>query len=374
MLTFARTVAIILVSLQGCQVQKPTTNGQNTACNQPEIVSISLDYNQKGRLDWSHSNGLIAYDKRGADKFYDVYTMNPDGTNEQCLTCDVTDLPSENIGQPAWHPEGRYLVFQVTMDDHPPFKSPLGYLATNPGSGTFNELWIMDIQTKKVTQITDLPVDSNIGTLHPHFSDDGTKLSWSQMYRKPGFISKNSAKGYWHLHVVDFSIQNGVPKLLNEKTYEPGIPGMYENHGFSADGTKLIFQSNMEADSRKNETDLWQMSLVTRKLEKLTETHFNEHGIYSPDGKKIVFMSSVDNVNEGTDWWIMNPDGSCKKRLTYFNDPSHKDYEKHPVLCADLSWSPDGKSFLGYFHDATVKNALTGKVKGEGHVLVKLAW
>lgn len=374
MIPLTKTIALAVLLYQGCAVQKPTSNDQNSDCNQPKSVSASLDFNQKGRLDWSLSNGLIAFDKRGVDKFYDVYVMAPDGSNERCLTCDIPGLPKENIGQPAWHPNGRYLVFQATMDDHPPFKSPLGYLATNPGSGTFNELWIMDIKTKKVAKITDLPSDPNLGTLHPHFSVDGKKLSWSQMYRKAGLLAKNALKGYWRLHIADFSVQNGVPVISNEKTYEPGIPGMYENHGFSTDGTKIIFQSNMEADSRKNETDLWQLNLVTNKLEKLTETHFNEHGIYSPDGKIIAFMSSVGNENEGTDWWIMNPDGSCKKRLTYYNDPTHKDYQGHPVLCADLTWSPDGNSFLGYVHDATLKNALSGKVKGEGHVLVKLEW
>lgn len=335
--------------------------------------SVTIDFNQRAHVDWSHSNGLIAISKRGEDNFYDVYTMNPDGTNERCLTCNVPELTNEHIGQPAWHPDGRYLVFQATMKDHPPFKSSLGPLASSPGSGTFNELWIMDVLTNTFTQVTDLPPDSNFGTLHPHFSHDGTKLSWSQMYRKASLFAKNAFKGYWRLHIADFNVNNGIPEISNEQTYEPGIPGMYENHGFSTDDSKIIYQSNTEADSKKEETDLWQMDLKTEKLEKLTETHFNEHGIYSPDGTKIAFMSSAGNENRGKDWWIMKLDGSCKKRLTFFNDPTHRDYLGRMVICADLSWSPDGNSFIGYLFDALPENISSGKISGEAHVMVKLS-
>ena len=49
-----------------------------------------------------------------------------------------------------------------------------------------------------------------------------------------------------------------------------------------------------------------------------------------------------------TDYWLMNPDGSNKRRLTYFNQPGHPHYMKEGVAAADGAWSPDGRRYLAY--------------------------
>ena len=358
-------------SVKAAQVNS-VTQATTQNCKQQNVKKVTFMLNQRGRVDWSHSgNNLIAFDKRGTDKYYDVYTMKPDGSSVRCLSCNHPDLPSKNIGQPAWHPSGRYLVMPVQKAKHPRFKIPIAEMATNPGAGLYNDLWVLDMKTNRATPLTNLPADTNFGTLHPHFSHDGKKLSWSQMYRKASFIRHQGITGYWKLHVADFSVVGGLPKLSNEKIYQPGKAGMFENHGFSLDNKKLVFQSNMQSNKKKCETDLYQYNLQTRKLEKLTTSDLNEHGIYSPDGKRIAYMSSTGNNNKGTDWWLMNADGSCKKRLTFFNQPGHQQYKGRKIISADLSWRPDGRSFLGYFHDVDLANVLAKKVKGEGHALIE---
>ena len=44
------------------------------------------------RVDWSYNLNLIVFDQQEADGYYDIYTMNPDGTGEQCLT-DNPNIP-----------------------------------------------------------------------------------------------------------------------------------------------------------------------------------------------------------------------------------------------------------------------------------------
>lgn len=84
---------------------------------------------------------------------------------------------------------------------------------------------------------------------------------------------------------------------------------------------------------------------------------WDEHAHYSPDGDKIAWMSSADLGDLGitfndlrdhlwglklkTELWIMDADGSHKKRLTYFNEPGNGEYTGH-VIVSDSSWSPDG--------------------------------
>ena len=44
-------------------------------CSLREVKNVTFKLNQRGRVDWSHANNLIAFDKRGKDKYYDVYNF-----------------------------------------------------------------------------------------------------------------------------------------------------------------------------------------------------------------------------------------------------------------------------------------------------------
>lgn len=58
----------------------------------------------------------------------------------------------------------------------------------------------------------------------------------------------------------------------------------------------------------------------------------DSHPIWSPDGKKIAFMSMRDNDN-GVDVYVLNADGKQQKRLTHSG-----------VISSEaLAWSPDSK-------------------------------
>lgn len=48
------------------------------------------------------------------DGYYDLlYLIRPDGTDEQCLSCDKEGVLSKgHKGTAEWHPSGDYIVFQ----------------------------------------------------------------------------------------------------------------------------------------------------------------------------------------------------------------------------------------------------------------------
>ena len=84
---------------------------------------------------------------------------------------------------------------------------------------------------------------------------------------------------------------------------------------------------------------------------------WDEHAHYTPDGEKIIWISSegldFDSVEaEGTlrtEYWIMNADGTDKTQLTFFNDPTHPDFdlfEATRIICGDVSLSITGDSLL----------------------------
>ncbi len=70
--------------------------------------------------------------------------------------------------------------------------------------------------------------------------------------------------------------------------------------------------------------------------------------MHSPSKNRVVWMTGRNNVNAGTDYWAMNPDGSDKVRLTDFNNPRLPTYRHKAIVPADASFSPDGKHLMAY--------------------------
>ncbi len=65
-----------------------------------------------GRVDWCKTSNIIAHSRYGRDGYYDVWIMRPDASGVKCITCNNPRIPQLHNGQPAWHPDGRYIVFQ----------------------------------------------------------------------------------------------------------------------------------------------------------------------------------------------------------------------------------------------------------------------
>jgi hypothetical protein len=51
-----------------------------------------------------------------------------------------------------------------------------------------------------------------------------------------------------------------------------------------------------------------------------------------------------------TDFWLMNPDASNQRQITFFNDPTAPEYipTYTGVAAADNCWSPDGTQFVAF--------------------------
>lgn len=314
-----------------------------------------------GRVDWWKSN-LIAFDRIGKDGWFEIWTMTADGSDQQSLTHGKSNISRLHNGNPAGHPSGRFLVFQ-SLD--PDVKAPLaGFgiykLYTNPGAGFHNNIWLMSADGANVWQFTD--VGRNGGVLHPHFSNGGSILIWAEMTSP-----KPKPYGTWVIKKAAFTIQENRPILGEVETMRPGNMQFYETHGFMpADGC-ILFTGMPEGGTAKD-FDIYKYHLATKKLQVLTDPkmeEWDEHAHASPNGEKIIWMSSMgnhlklDEMNQRqvkTDYWIMNVDGSEKTRLTRFNVPGAPEYIPGRTIAADVSWSPDSKKVVGYIQDNATKD------------------
>lgn len=370
----AAALAIVIVAIVTIRMNRAPSlpvgeTVQLTPTAEAPVASVTRVIGNGARVDWSHELDLIAFDRKGDDNKYDVWVMEPDGSNEVCLTCETPGLPGGHVGQPAWHPSGEWIILQAEKPEHPG-----GSLRATPGIGVENDLWIVTPDGSRAFQLTSLP--DNTGVLHPHFSHDGTRLLWSQMIEPPeGLLGGN-----WAIKLADFVVEGGEPRLENIETLQPLGERLHETHGFSPDDSKIIFTAQKEGEPDWA-FDIYTLELATGDLTNLTETddQWDEHAHFSPSGDKIVWMSSTDcGCDPGdlgdlrTDLWLMDADGSNKTRLTWFSDGDYPARAGRRVIAGDNSWSPDGRRLaLFLIADRNILSLLNLRDSGETIVIVE---
>ena len=327
-----------------------SAKGQNKApAPQGEkIVKCTIIAESGGPLAWDKKSNKILFSKIENDGWFDIWVMNPDGSGKKPLTSNHPKLPNTHIGQPAWHPSGQLVVFQVQKPNIP----RQYHTKCTPGAGALNDLWIITPDEKRIWKlhsVRDSYKKDTAGVLHPHFSHDGTKLFWAERVK-----DNNRAFGEWKLRIAEFSYdEESGPRLEKIRDYNPGgKSSFFESHNFSPDDKYVLFTGNQDGP-----LEIYEMEVATGKVKRLTNHSrrtWDEHAQYSPDGKKIVWMSSQDVKFRKrpfflqTEFWIMDRDGSNQRRLTWFNEPGHPHYlEKKFSVAGDSAWSPDGKYIAG---------------------------
>lgn len=316
------------------------------------ITTINTDCKS---MDWHHGLDLLVYGKMDRGGYFDVFVSSPDGSGEHCLTALKKGCPQKHNGNPAWHPSGDYIVFTAENPANPDIYKQWAM----PGTGFNCNLWVMTSDGEDFYQLTDYPIRVPFtGVIHPQFSPAGDRLFWAERIQRG-----DSFGGGWVLKMADFVDHNGEPRLEKIKVYRPGEEScFYESHAFSGDASRVLFSGNLIEGQPSVGLDIYQMELGTGELTRLTGTDedWDEHAHYSPDGKRIAWMSSTGFDIEwgdisGHNWkkylitelWLMDVDGSKQERLTYFNTEGYPEYRSgQRCVISDSAWSPDGRRIV----------------------------
>jgi Tol biopolymer transport system component len=299
--------------------------------------------------DWSKASNLIAFNAKGSDGLYHIYTVNPDGTNRQQLGANSAGFPQRTTGSPVWNPSGRFVAFVAEKPSHPGNSVP-----ATPGWGSYTDLWVATAIGSRSWQLTDVPTDKDHGTIIPEFSPDGRLLEWTERTAVPKVLNPNRFAGYWVIKVADFNIApDGSPALSNIRTVSPPGDAFNETGGFSADSSSLVFTSDFETHNFwKNQ--IYRLDLKGGAITRLTKGDgYNEHPRYTPEGQ-VLWMTSTDNPSRGTDWWTMDPDGSNPQRLSDFNSDAQQSGARgfggkqvYATVIQTSNWSADNRYFYG---------------------------
>lgn len=218
---------------------------------------------------WSYDGTKIAF-MGTAGESRDIYMMNADGSNQ----VRVTNMGSPSIDNFGWSPDGTKFVY-----------------------GAYYDIYTVNIDgTNTIRVTTNQYYDSN-----PKFSPDGSKIVFL------------GSRPY-----------NGKPPTLNDDICIINTDGTNEinltHHPasdvspvFSPDGTKIAFVTNRNF----NGSEVYVMNIDGSNLTQLTNNIDISDGTpaWSPDGTKIAFVTNRDEANN-FEVYVMNADGTNQTRLT----------------------------------------------------------
>lgn len=100
---------------------------------------------------------------------------------------------------------------------------------------------------------------------------------------------------------------------------------------WSPDGSKIVFISSNFKNNDSWITDIWTMDSDSNRKQLTNDDAIEWEPSYSPDGKKIVFtllQSGISSI------WMMDSDGTNKQQLTF----------QYPA--EQPKWSPDGSNIV----------------------------
>jgi Tol biopolymer transport system component len=245
-----------------------------------QLTSLTNDQGAALSQSWSPDGSKLVFERRPADfSFRDIYMMNADGSNQHALTND----PGFRDFDPKFSPDGNRVVFQRCRSD---LEACAIYSVKADGHG--------------LTAITHFDVKHNVYDGHPEYSPDGKTIA---------FDSFNRAGIQAAVYLMD---AHGTHLRRVTAT---ALEAFYPD--WSPDGSEIVM---LAPCCTPEHTAIWKIHPDGSSLEQLTfpGAEYDNAPVFSPAGDKIAFeIASTDfstfrilTMNaDGTDQTLVQADG-----------------------------------------------------------------
>lgn len=286
---------------------------------------------------------LAAYNAGGGGEVAPADTSEANSEIATTGTDDETTPEESPAAAPTTSDEPK-----AASDEPAPVSGRIAYAAFNPGTNIY-DLWLADLATGEQSVIAG-------EASQPAFNKDGSLLayrSWRLDSRGVFFRDFVGGRGGQVTRFVEDGLPTWSPDgftfAFASRKEGDRVPRIYIGNQLAEDPYSIGFQGEYPAtfpDGRlvvkgclpTGDCGIFIMGATGGGETKISAEPFDTAPAVSPDGSKIVFMSSGRGA---TNWeiWVMNADGSNPQRLT-----ENGSNEGLPA------WSPDGQS-IAYVSD-----------------------
>ena len=236
------------------------------------------------------------------DGNFEIYIMDADGGNQRRLTNN-----RDRDFRPSWSPDGKRIAFVSDRD---------GHVHVIRGGSTY-EIYVMDADGSNQLNLTNNPHNDR----SPSWSPDGRRIVFQS-------DRDNDRDHNIEIYVMDADGSN-PQRLTNNPTED-------EDPAWSPDGRRIVFSARREGHVENKfgiTHEIYVMNADGGNEQRLTENRNNDWSpSWSPDGKRIAFMSDRKGDLQNFEIYVMDADGKNQQRLT-----NNRDSDSSP------SWSPDGE-------------------------------
>jgi Tol biopolymer transport system component len=249
---------IFVVGADGRGENNVTRNGEYTGVEEPK---------------WSPDGGKIVFGSGG-----DIYVINADGSEKKRITDNIyEDYYYE------WSPDGRQIVFWSYRN----------------GSG---DIYVINAEGGGEVKLTNNPDNGNYGSYNigPSWSPDGKTII---------YISTNPSNRLSEIYAIrpDGSHEVRLTRMSGSEYVDN------DRQLWSPDGKRIAFMYRSSGGGLVYDR-ICVMNSDGTDVKIVTAGPHDDAPRWSPDGRKIAFLSTRDGQPE---IYVMNPDGSDQKRITY---------------------------------------------------------
>jgi dipeptidyl aminopeptidase/acylaminoacyl peptidase len=348
-----RIIFIILLSIffLSCSKETKKDEPKNIKPDELKLTSdlmtpeVLWNFGRVSNVEVSPDNSTVLY----AVKYYsvsqnknqnDLYTIPVSGGTPKRLT----DSPySKNSAQ--FGPDGKKIYFISNKD----------------GS---TQLWEMDLDGKDWTQITkiqegvndfkispdgkkifflkDIKLDKSVQDIYPDLPKANARIETDLMYRHWDSWSDYT---YSHILVADFNTKGEIKTtdIMNGERFETPLKpfGGMEQINWSPDSKNIAYTCKKmtgKAYSLSTNSDIYIYNLDSKQTTNLTEgmKGFDIEPVYSPDGKKIAWLSMEREGNESDKNRLFIYDFNTKEKIY-----ATKNLDQN---AEGIQWTSDNKS------------------------------
>jgi TolB protein len=224
-------------------------------------------------FSWSPDGKQIAF----VNSSREIYTINPDGTDQQQLTENKVKGYDGWIGNLDWSPDNRQIVFQAMSD--------FDY-----------EIFLLDIESGQQKQLTD---NFHHWDRYPLWSPDGQHIAFTSDRNGPNEI---------FIMDKDGSNQHSITELQTNSEHRWSVTGRFD---WSSDGNKIAFTAYFfDRQEEYTHYEIFTISPDGSDMHQITsgeQKKTNHSPSWSPDGNQIAFMMYIPG--QGNQICIMRADG-----------------------------------------------------------------